>query len=317
MKEASGFKQSAFAKSTKAAYRTHRNTFLRFCLYFGLTPVPAEQVTLKSYVAFLARSIKPASIGGYLNIIRILHLEAGLDNPLDKNFEVNLIKRGVSRQLGTPAIQKLPLDVEMLRLMFDCYDFTSAVDVAFWSALLLGFFGLLRKSSLLLKSVREKPSSGIRRCDVVNMQFDSFVLLVHRTKTIQFGDRVLRIPFVSCSDDRLCPVRALLRHLTMSKLPAGSSLFNYCCGGRLHLLCQAEFVSKLRFGLGSLGLNPLLYSGHSLRRGGCSLGFSAGLSVIELKSRGDWRSAAVERYVTMSSEQVFSSVRAMTEFASR
>jgi hypothetical protein len=178
MVDASGFKQSAYAESTKAAYRTHRNTYLRFCLYFGLTPVPAEQITLKTYVAYLSRTIKPSGIGGYLNIIRILHLEYGLANPLEKNFEVNLIKKGVARQLGSPALQKLPLDIEMLKLLYVHVDFTSNLDVAFWAALLVGFFGLLRKSSLLLKNASDNPSSGLRRCDIVNMQINSFVLLV-------------------------------------------------------------------------------------------------------------------------------------------
>jgi hypothetical protein len=98
-REAASFKRSAYAESTKAAYRTHKNTYLRFCLHFGLKPVPADQVTLKTYVAFLARSIKPSSVNGYLNIVRIMHLESGVGNPLDKNFELNLIKRGVKRIL--------------------------------------------------------------------------------------------------------------------------------------------------------------------------------------------------------------------------
>jgi hypothetical protein len=98
--EAAAFKRAAFADSTKASYRSHRNAYLRFCLYFGLVAVPASQMTLKTYVAFLARSIKPACINGYMNIVRIMHLEAGLENPLSENFELNLIKHCVSRQLG-------------------------------------------------------------------------------------------------------------------------------------------------------------------------------------------------------------------------
>jgi hypothetical protein len=79
--EAMAYKRASFAESTKATYQSHRNCYLRFCIYFDVCPVPASQITLKTYVAFLARSIKPYCIGGYLNIIRIMHLEAGLDNP--------------------------------------------------------------------------------------------------------------------------------------------------------------------------------------------------------------------------------------------
>jgi hypothetical protein len=70
-------------------------------------------------------------INGYLNIVRILHLESGLPNPLDKNFELNLIKRGVSRQLGAPAVQKLPINVDILKGLYSHFNMKSAFDVAF------------------------------------------------------------------------------------------------------------------------------------------------------------------------------------------
>jgi hypothetical protein len=122
---------------------------------------------------------------------------------------------------------------------------------------------------------------------------------------------------VSCEDHRICPVLSLLRHLTRSKLSKEHSLFAYVNQGRLVILCHTEFVSKLRSGLEKIGLNPREYSGHSLRRGGCSLGFAAGLSVYDLKVRGDWRSSAVERYIQLPSAQIFSSAHAMVQCAAR
>ena len=94
--EAAAFKRYAFAESTKVAYKCHRDSFVRFCLYFGRAPVPADQLTLKTYIAFLARSIKSSSINGYLNIVRIMHLEAGYPNPLVDNFEIRMLKRGIA-----------------------------------------------------------------------------------------------------------------------------------------------------------------------------------------------------------------------------
>jgi hypothetical protein len=178
LSEAADYKRSAFAESTKATYRSHLNSYLRFCLYFSKVPVPAEQVTLKAYVAFLARSIKSTGINSYLNIVRILHLEAGLANPLTDNFELNMVKRGVARQLGSPPVQKLPLDMGIIHKLFKVYDFSSPHDIAFWAALMVGFFGLLRKSTLLLQAASSKPDSCLIRGDVVNVNGDSFVLIV-------------------------------------------------------------------------------------------------------------------------------------------
>jgi hypothetical protein len=313
--EAMAYKRASFAESTKSTYRSHRNAYLRFCIFYELCPVPADQLTLRTYVAFLARSIKPACISGYLNIIRIMHLEAGLENPLESNFELAMIKRGVSRQLGSPAVQKLPIDVSMLKKLALVYDLSNACDICFWVALLIGFFGMLRKSSLLLKFTNSPPEMGLCRSDLINMTADSFVLVVRRSKTNQFGRRTHQIPFVVCSDSSICPVRAVLVHLTSSKLPPASNLFSFVQGGRATVLCHTAFVAKLRRGLSVLGLNPSLYSADSLRRGGCTMGFEAGLSVIDLKMRGDWRSNAVERYLFVPSAHVFGSARAMSEFA--
>jgi hypothetical protein len=262
--EASAFKRASFAESTKATYRSHRNCYLRYCLYFSLCPVPATQLTLKTYVSFLARSIKPSGINGYLNIIRIMHLEAGYDNPLEANFELSMIKRGVERQLGSPPVQKLPIDVEILRRLSGVLDLTETGDICFWAAVLLGFYGMLRKSSLLLKNSRVAADSGLCRYDVVNVTVDSFVLVVRQSKTNQFGRRVHQIPFVSCEDTVVCPVRAILRHLVASKSSGVVNLFAYVRDGRSFVLCHAEFVSKLRKCLAMIGLDPSLYSAHSL-----------------------------------------------------
>ena len=104
-REVDSYKVSAYAKSTQAAYKTHLKTFLRFCCFYGCVPVHATQETLCCYVAFLARSLSPSSIASDLNIIRILHLDAGLVNPLADNWELQMVRRGVCRLKGVPVKQ--------------------------------------------------------------------------------------------------------------------------------------------------------------------------------------------------------------------
>jgi hypothetical protein len=313
--EAQAFKRASFSESTKATYRSHRNAYLRFCIFYDLCPVPADQLTLRTYVAFLARSIKPVCISGYLNIIRITHLEAGLENPLEANFELSMIKRGVSRQLGSPPVQMLPIDVPILKKLALVYDLSRADNICFWAALMLGFYGMLRKSSLLLKYSDSPSEMGLCRSDLINMTADSFVLVVRRSKMNQFGRRTHQLPFIVCDDASVCPVRAVLKHLVTSKLSPSANLFSYVQDGKTMMWNHASFVAKLRRGLSAVGLNPGLYSAHSLRRGGCTMGFAAGLSVVDLKMRGDWRSNAVERYLFVPSAQIFGSARAMSEYA--
>jgi hypothetical protein len=313
--EANNFKRSAFAVSTRATYRSHLRSYLRFCLYFKRTPVPADNVTLKAYVAFLARSINPNGINGYLNIVRILHCEAGLPNPLFENWDLKLVKRGVARELGVPPRQKLPITTDILLKLYGTLDLESSFDLAFWAACLLGFYGLLRKSTLLPKSVRSVPADGLVRGDIINMQSDSFVLVVRHSKTIQFGQRVLQIPYVSCLKRPLCPVTALLCHLTRSRADKAAPMFVYAVGSSLKSIDHACFVDRLRRGLVRIGLDASAFSGHSLRRGGCTHCFAADLSIVDIKLRGDWRSMAFERYVHVPSSKVFAAARVISEFA--
>ena len=270
--EANSFKCVSLAKSTQSAYRSHLRAYLRFCVFFGCVPVPADNDTLCCYVAFLARSLSSSSISSYMNIIRILHLDAGLPNPIENNWEVMMIKRGVSRVKGVPPKQKMPITLEILRDFFVHLDHVfSPFDKSFWAACLVAFYGFFRKSTILPVSATSPP--GICRLDVINFSFSSFEIVVKHSKTIQFGQRTHTLPFAACADPRLCPVRALWSHLSTSPTPSSHHLFAYRAHGRIHLLTHSVFVKKLKELIVVSGRSPSEYSAHSFRRGGVLLRF--------------------------------------------
>ena len=92
------YKGAAYAKSTQAAYSTMRDSYLRFCIYFGKIPVPSRKDTILSYLVFLSRSLSASSIPLYMNVVRIMHVEMGFDNPL-ANWEYSMVIKGIQRQL--------------------------------------------------------------------------------------------------------------------------------------------------------------------------------------------------------------------------
>ena len=103
------YKQSAFAVSSQKTYRCQLKCFLQFCLDYHCMPLPCEQETLICYTAFLAKKMLPGTIANYLNVVRIMHMEAGYANPLGEKYELTMLKRGISRVKGVPPIQKLHL----------------------------------------------------------------------------------------------------------------------------------------------------------------------------------------------------------------
>ena len=138
------YRRQAYAENTKKTYNSMSLAYLRFCLYFGRTPVPADSMTIVVYAVFLTRSLKASSIPGYLNIIRLIHLDAGYSDPLIGNFNLSLVKRGIQRALGSPPCQKLPITPTILMRLKGYLNFNSPFDVVFWAACLVAFYAFLR-----------------------------------------------------------------------------------------------------------------------------------------------------------------------------
>jgi integrase len=220
------------------------------------------------------------------------------------------------RLLGKPPEQKSPITIAILVDLYGTVE-NHSTDVSFWVACLLAFFGFLRKSTLLPSSDMLNLGKFISRADVIDLTLSAFNLVIRQSKTNQFGQRVLTLPYVSCADARLCPVRALLRHLGMSKLTSSKPLFNYMVSGMEVGFTHAFFVKRLKAGLLKTGHRASDISCHSFRRGGATLGFSIGMSAIDIKLRGDWLSNAYERYVVVSPSENVNSIRALTVGASR
>ncbi|XP_071099429.1 uncharacterized protein [Haliotis cracherodii] len=299
------FRRATYAETTKRTYSSMKTAYLRFCLYFSRTPVPADRMTVLLYRVFLTRSPSATSIPGYMNIIRLLHLEVGLPNPLE-TWEQKALHKGILRLKGTPTKQKLPITPDILRRMHSHMDMSEPFLVAFWAACIIAFFCFLRKSTML----PETRGSGSRKQTYLSLHDakispdkDSAMITVRHTKTIQFGQRVLKLPLARVPDSVLCPVKALehlLSQYSEELQHSNAPLFSYVDrSGVLKSLTYKSFVKTLKYYLDKCGYDSGAYSGHSFRRGGCSYAFDIGIPPLLIKLRGDWRSNAYERYVTV------------------
>jgi hypothetical protein len=311
--ETAGFKLSAYSVNTKKSYKSQLYAYIRFCLRFGLVAVPASESTLCDYSSFLARTLKSSSIPCYLNVVRILHVEAGFDNPLEKNWQLSMVKRGIARSKGSPPAQKLPISIPLLKDIHGLLDLSNPADLAFWLACLLAFYGLLRKSTLLpVNAAALVQDKYICRSDVTELSLGSFVLVIRHTKSNQFGQRVLKLPFVACVNSILCPVRQLLSHFGRSLLPQSAPICNFVQGGREVTLTHRLFVDRLKHCIALSGRNSSLFSGHSFRRGGASFCYMMGLSEVQIKIRGDWVSNAYEKYVFVDQCALYNTAKVLS-----
>ena len=79
--------------------------------------------------------------------------------------------------------------------------------------------------------------------------------------------------------------------------------FSFMEKGKISCVLYDTFTKRLKTLLDLAGYSPKLYSGHSMRRGGCSLLFQLGCSPIVLQALGDWKTDQFMRYCGLSLQQ--------------
>lgn len=105
---------AALSASTRRSYARDLAAFRTWCTARRATAIPAEPQTLAAYLADLAQTDRPATIGRKLAAIAVAHRDAGLESPTEHGM-VKWTLAGIRREKGTAPHQKAALLVEDLR----------------------------------------------------------------------------------------------------------------------------------------------------------------------------------------------------------
>lgn len=230
------------------------------------------------------------------------------------NFEVRLILQSVKKTMRHAPYAKLAIEPWMLKLFYTHLDLTDTGDLALWCCILIAFFGFLRKSNVVPNSEASfNPEKQLTRGNIARCDY-GLQLTLTWTKTIQCPNRVLKVPIVAIPGSDLDPVAAYDRLCNLVPAESSAPAFAYLRQGKLIPLTYPVLLSRLRALIQSLGLDPSLFGGHSLRRGGCSLAFRAGVPIELVKAHGDWKSMAYLRYLDFSDSQRCSVTQHMAAF---
>ena len=150
------WRQHLFAESTRNCYKSHVKIYLRFCELLKCQPIPINPQNVCRYAAYLGRTRSFATVQQYLNVIRILHLEVGMHNPLIENWQLSSLLKSMKRKKSSTQNYKLPLTPDHLLGIRRHLNLEDTRDSQFWCTILSCFFGLLRISSVTVSS--GKPS---------------------------------------------------------------------------------------------------------------------------------------------------------------
>ena len=275
----------------------------------GYPPIPVSQTTLLRYTVHLARRLAANSIKKYLNIVRIMHLEYGLTDPLRDNWVLTSLLKGICRSKGLSVHRKLPITPSLLLAIRNRLNFNNIVDSVFWAISLVAFFGFLRKSNLLPpSSITFNPAKHLCREDL-SLFSGGLILHIRWSKTLQFAERLHQAPLPHLPNHPLCPVWAVVNAFSHTRgAPAAGPAFVLPVKGAWTPFPPTKFISLLRSHLQALGLQARDYSGHSFRRGAASWALKTGLPGEIIKILGDWKSDAYQNYLSLSHDVKFRSI---------
>jgi len=241
--------------------------------------VPITEENLAKYAAFLARRLKPNSIKQYINIVRIMHLEAGYENPSKDSFLLKTTLRGIERTLGSMVHRKSPITPQLLHAIKDKLNLRLKVDCIFWAACLVMFCGLFRKSNLFSKFC-------FKRSDILMNTDGVLELRVTSSKTIQCRERTLTVRLPPIHPHPLCPVRAVCEAFAATAPQAGDAPAFPMSGDM--------FDKKLKTILANSDGN---FASHSFRRGGAVWCLTQKVPSEAIKLMGDWKSNVYMQYL--------------------
>ncbi len=180
---------------------------------------------------------------------------------------------------------------------------TDDFSVVCYTALLIGFYLFLRKSNLVPDSKRFfDPRKQLTRASLAHTN-GIFLVTIHWTKTLQTGDRDLKLPLLPNQDLALCPAHWLSKVLALSPGVPSDPLFALPDKkGKLQPITYAQLSRFLRTSTATLGYKQSKFTLHSLRRGGTTWAFKAQVLDQVIQLMGDWVSDAFRRYIDLTLE---------------
>lgn len=216
----------AWSSNTKSTRSSQWRIYTSFCAEHELIALPASELTVARFLLYKSKTVKYSTINNYLSSVISLHKYYGYECELRSRYFIKLVLDGLKSKLGQTVDQKIPLSVQELIKMYRTVNLCDGKDLVMWSAVVVSFRTLLRKSNLVPDNIHEIPKHVVLRRDV-ERSADRFLIKVRATKTIRYRERKLTIPVVRSEGSCLCVVSALEYCMKEHKARSDSSVFFY------------------------------------------------------------------------------------------
>jgi integrase len=271
--------RSSVADNTRRAYSSDIQRFLDWG-----GSIPSAPEVIANYLAARAKSHSTATLSRWLSSISKAHTLRGVDSPCQNEY-VRATYRGVKRTHGVKQRQATPVLWVDVCAMVETLDGCKGIRDR--ALLLVGFAGAFRRSELVALTVED-------------VQFVKQGVVVHLRSSKTDQERAGRKVAIPHARGNVCPVSALEEWLKFSGVSCGP-IFRPVdrhggIGSRTLTAQSVALIVKQR--AEAVGLDPELFSGHSLRSGLVTSAAQAGVSSWKIRQQtGHASDAMLARYI--------------------
>lgn len=272
----------ARARNTRKAYKGDWSRFTAWCKEVGIEPLPPNPANIAAYLAALGATHRMSTVQRALVSIIFHARQAGFDWETTKYLTEVLA--GMRKRYGMERRKKAAATADVLRQMVGAFG-SDLMGVRNRAILTLGWMAALRRSEVVA-------------LDVGDLRFveQGLVIVLRKSKTDQEGRGLEKgIPYNS--DMAVCAVESVRTWLAASGVRQ-KAVFRALTstgtvrGGRLSDRSVAEIVKRAAE---KAGLDPAIYSGHSLRAGFATTAAEQGHSVHEIMRQTGHKSERVAK----------------------
>ena len=284
---------AGYKDSSKENIKSQYDNYKRFCNYYFLDTFPVDSWQLVRFAQYLANEGKrPGTVSNHISTIRTLQALKGKPIPDLFDIAIKLELKGLAN-LSNKVKRKANAMTPQIRMkIYRHVKFSDTTEMVCYTALLTGFYLLLRKSNLIpenftgIKSF--DPDKQLQRRDL-KIGRKMVLVDIKWSKTIKKTGRPLQLPLLPLMTKELCPIFWMKEMI--NAIPAKPDAPLFLIPGRVAGQWVPLTYRKLSMQLKEWTLKAIGqqdgWTLHCLRRGGAVWSFIVDISTEAIRLMGD------------------------------
>lgn len=295
LRSAERLMSGAIRPGTRANHLAALRTFIGFSVFHNLDYRYPDVPHVCAFINYLVSHYSnPGTLANYISSLTSVLRRLHIDIQCFSTIEVSDLMTSIKINIRHVPNKKPPVSMEMLPvLVYNVLSDPHGPTVAF--AIILMFMTFLRQSNLASRNKSKfDPTRHLVRGDVT-VSDEAVILNIKWSKTQQ-GAAVTSVAAPAMPGKIVCPVAAFYR--MVRQVPTRhhhQPLLSFSDASPVPI----SYLDRVwDTAMDAMGIPPRVYTLHSLRRGGATEVYGAGVaSVQEIQQHGNWKTDAVYQYL--------------------